>query len=366
MKKISVKIISIVIALITVLSPALICSASSTRAFENYIKTIEFKNKYGIGSFCEVTMDDETKEICRIISEKSSFDIELIINSLPKIQPVSRFISGILGINFPSLHKKIYDSAISCYNDRNDAAGIFLQLLSMYIGVVDRLDIVLEPLTGSVSQFVIYIQYLDGIYERYVPSVYYNTVTGDFYGRDEKGFAALGYDFNINDMVVSAPNNCWMRDTGFCVEYDILANGLGMFDYDTRRFYFDYGDKEWLIQMWKGNYVVSNGSEIGTYNRDKSKIGTYYDVVTDEERLNVSMSLYHSGDLLFSTEKKPTWWANGFQLSDELYEAEELTLCGEITFENEEMLQAFVNAVQNEKHNDVKFSVNGLTVSVEW
>ncbi len=366
MKKFSVRFASIIIALAVMLTPALSCSASSTDSFENLMKYLQFNEEHNFSNSIDVTMDEATKEICDRIDEASPLDLELLVGNLPKLQPIARFFSGVLGINTPEFHKKLNDAAMEYYHTGNDTAGLFLQLAGVFIGVLDSMEIHLEPTKENESQFILNLNYLDGVEQIHIPSIYYDSQTGEVYGRSDKGIADIGYNFNLEDMLVYAPNDCWMRDTGFCVEYDILANGLGMFDYDTRRFYFEYGDKEWLIQAWKGNYVISNGAEIGVYNRDKIKFGTYYDVVTDKERLDMSISLYRSGDLLFSTEKKPTWWANGFQLSDEIYEADELTLCGEITFENEEMLQAFVNAVQNERHNDVKFSVNGLTVSVEW
>jgi hypothetical protein len=121
-----------------------------------------------------------------------------------------------------------------------------------------------------------------------------------------------------------------------------------------------------MIQAWKGMYVAANGAEIGVYNRTPGVIGTYYNCAGDEDMLNMGFDLYHDDELLFSRPESRHWWVNGFQLSKELYFADELTLKFTVEMKDEDMLAAFTRAVDREIHRDVKYSVDGLKVCLVW
>ena len=158
----------------------------------------------------------------------------------------------------------------------------------------------------------------------------------------------------------------WMRDFGFTMFYDIFCYTTPLFFYNTRRIKFDYADKEWMIQIWKGNYLVSNGAEVGIYSREPGSFGTYYDCATDEQMMEMSMALYHGDNLIFERSKMLHWWLTGFKVSDRLYPASSMTLKFSIDMKDEEMLNAFCEAIENHYRKDMTYTVDGLTVNVVW
>ena len=121
-----------------------------------------------------------------------------------------------------------------------------------------------------------------------------------------------------------------------------------------------------MIQIWKGNYLVSNGAEIGIYSRESYRAGSFYDCATDEQMMKMSMELYHGDDLLFSRPETLHWWMTGFRISDTLYPASSMTLRFTIEMQSEEMLKAFCNAIDKHYKKDIFYTVDGLTVSVTW
>ena len=366
MNSIAKKIIALTLSLLLIFAPTLSCCAASTESYYRLKNLTEFKEEHGLSNSYDVTMDEMTKELCDAICEVSDLDLELFVTNLPKLQPIARFFSGILGINNVKLHQKLYDSAQALYLVGDNNTAHIYHIMALFVGVLNGFDISLVQIGENLYEFYLHIYYLDGIEEDLGTGVIYDTESGIIHGRSDQGMANIGFNFDVHNMMVYADNNCWMRKTGFCVEYDIAANGLGLFDYDTRRFYFSYDGREWLIQMWKGNYILANGAEVGIYNRDESKIGTFYNVVSDDERMNTSLELWHGDELLFALEEKPTWWANGFQLNKNIYDAEDLTIKWKMTFPNEEMLSAFVTGMNNEQHQDFNFEIDGLSIYVIW
>ena len=53
----------------------------------------------------------------------------------------------------------------------------------------------------------------------------------------------------------------WQYNFGFGKIYDFVSPYL-LLEYDYVRVFFEYEGKDWMIQMWKGNYFISNGGEV--------------------------------------------------------------------------------------------------------
>ena len=158
--------------------------------------------------------------------------------------------------------------------------------------------------------------------------------------------------------------HCWQRALGFDRLYDLLANSIPLFNMSTRRFHFEAHGKEWMIQIWKGNYgLVTNGMEVGIYNRPKGSIGTFYNAAGDDELMEMSASLYHGNKLLFSRGPVMHWWMSVFQLSKVLYQPKDLTMTFSITFPDEELFSAFTAALDSHGAHDVTYTTDGLTVN---
>ncbi len=142
--------------------------------------------------------------------------------------------------------------------------------------------------------------------------------------------------------------NCWQQNFGFNEGYDSMAP-LGMMNYDTVRVKFVYDNKEWLVQMWKGQYGYAFvGGEVGVYTRKIGSSGTHYNCAKAEDWLNMEMAFVwdrsHDGNYqtIFTRDYTKYWWCTGFVPGLETgAPRDQFRLITHITFESEEMANAF-------------------------
>jgi len=316
----------------------------------------------------DISVDEQTHAILEIIKENSYLDIEGMITNLPDANEPARMIGKTLNLDTTMFREKMYELRDK-YNSENDQVKAFMcYFIGAYMSVFEKCEVKLEP-RGNEYEFILYIYYSDGTIERLASGTIYNPETGLVHGTSDKGLTDLGFEFDMNEMVVYATFNCWMRNFGFCFGYDAFCYLTPFFDYRTRRFKFDYDGKEWMIQVWKGKYIVANGAEVGVYNREpgSQKDITYYNCASDEDCLKMSFNLYHDDTLFLSRSAEKHWWVNGFKLcSDEIYLPNELTIDFNIEMKDIEMLKAFTESIDNNFYGDVTYTTNGLTVSVHW
>ncbi len=314
--------------------------------------------------------DDVLGDVLSYIADETGVDVLLGLNSLPKTNQGIEFAVTTFNIDTAALRDEIYKIRFAL-DDRNmGPLASIMYFLGVYLSVIEEYKVYCVPYDGMNEDgwYEIHLQItvLDGTVEDIAAGIILNPETGVVRGRNDDGMMGMGYNYSIYESLVYAPVHVWMRDFGFCLFYDIFSYTTPFFFYDTRRIKFDYAGKEWMVQLWKGNYLVSNGAEIGIYNRAPEKFGSYYDCVSDEEMLDMSMKLYHGEDLLFERSEQPHWWLTGFKLSRTLYPANTLTLDFTIEMKDEEMLKAFCDAVDNHYRKDMTYTVDGLTVNVVW
>lgn len=345
------KVLSILIAVITTFSGVL---TSNTPAMEKEV--------------FDLTIDEQTQQICEIIKENSYLDIEKIVTNLPETSNPARIIGKTLNLNTTEFRTKMYEIRDNYLAEGDQVKAFMCYFIGAYMSVFEKCEITLEPKNNE-YEFMLKIYYEDGTTEKLYSGTYYNPETGVFHGSSDKGMSDVGFEFDLNEMIVYATFNCWMRNYGFCFGYDAFCYLTPFFNYRTRRFKFDYNGKEWMIQVWKGKYIIANGAEVGVYNRepDSKDDITYYDCASDDDCLKMSFDLYHDDTLIMNRTTEKHWWVNGFKLcSDEIYLPHELTIKFNIEMKDEEMLNAFCNAVDNNIYGDVTYTVNGLTVSLVW
>lgn len=198
----------------------------------------------------------------------------------------------------------------------------------------------------------------------------------------------LSYKYSYRDdyYYVDSPN-AWQRHFGFNKMYDFIAPYI-LLEYDYARVHFEYEGKDWMIQLWKGQYgMVFYGGEVGIYLKDhsdkKDNAFTTYKCADKDNWLTMQTNLYHDkklkGDYVheFSTPTEKTWWSTGFKPGHLLKEepAKELRLTGTITLKDEEMTKAFSDGLkecgfkQVEKTDDLQidsFYVDGCDVVYSW
>lgn len=261
-------------------------------------------------------------------------------------------------------------------------------------GKINTLDAlyILKFTTGEISKFPASSssEQRKHIWNNY----WYDPSTGQII--DDKGEGLLGFAYDAGDGVFYATNNAWQRNFGYTELYDFAAP-FGMINYDTSRVYFDYKDKEYMVQLWKGQYgMVLIGCEIGFYYRDKGdttfvdqKGRKVYKCASDEMLFKMQLSLYQNNTVLFSRNMQYSWWLTGFVPGSLRYlglrpeVCQELKIYAKIQCPDSGFLDAFVDGLINTKeilHNatkktrELKFELNknlfidkaNNTISFNW
>jgi hypothetical protein len=151
--------------------------------------------------------------------------------------------------------------------------------------------------------------------------------------------------------------------------------------FDCEPIFFNYNNKLWMIELWKGQYGLETGCEIGVYNRSPSNnsplyalldrlVGKrpndpdpshsmFFDCVDDNEMLNIAYTLNRRGTKLFSRGPENHWWLTGFKWGV-FSDASDLSMSISITFPTVAMMTAFSKALQALQYNN---TVSGNTVS---
>lgn len=85
-----------------------------------------------------------------------------------------------------------------------------------------------------------------------------------------------GFRYYPTDDIIYSRKNAEQNKLGFCYAYDegIVAISSIL---DCETIYFQYGGKEWMAELWKGQYGIETGGEIGLYYRDENdyRFGEY-------------------------------------------------------------------------------------------
>lgn len=177
-------------------------------------------------------------------------------------------------------------------------------------------------------------------------------------------------------------DNAWQSRFGYSALYDLAAPYIGM-EYDYVRVHFTYEGKDWMIQLWKGQYGEAfYGSEVGVYtkpaNNRQDSVFTFYDCASAEDRLVIqsTLSRFYSGveRKEFTTEKEATWWSTGFKAGHliNVEPAKELKQSATIDFKSEEMARAFADGLavcgftESTDGSEDSFFCSGKTVSYVW
>ncbi len=193
---------------------------------------------------------------------------------------------------------------------------------------------------------------------------WYDPATGKVTNSDGSGL--LGFSYDARENVFYASSNAWQRTFGYTFIYDLAAPVIICW-FDTTRIFFEYDDKEWMVQLWKGQYGwVLIGAEIGLYYRDfddplvDENGVNYFKCADDDMLIKMSMSLYRNNQLLFSRGMQYSWWLTGFvpgalnNWGATPEAVQEVSMNATLNFPNVEMLEAFVdglNNVKNVEHN---------------
>ncbi|MCX4365729.1 MAG: DUF4474 domain-containing protein [Bacilli bacterium] len=153
----------------------------------------------------------------------------------------------------------------------------------------------------------------------------------------------FGFIFDECQDIIISKKDCWQRDMGYADIYDFKAPFFNMV-MDSLPICFNYDNKEYRIEFWKGQYGITTGAEIGIYFRDKTDILGCYHAVSNEDCLEISFDLLKNCPLFSRCDK--TWWLTGFDLGV-FSRPRDLRMDICLRFKSEEMLQCFVKSLIN-------------------
>jgi hypothetical protein len=175
-----------------------------------------------------------------------------------------------------------------------------------------------------------------------------------------------GYLYDEPQDIFYSTLDAWQKKYGYCQLYDEASAPLSMI-VDCEPIYFEYDDKDWLIEFWKGQYGITTGCEVGVYNSSGLNLnipgifnGKFFKAADEEDQLEISYDLIKNKNILFEREGKH-WWLTGFRLG-EFSETYELSMNIKITLKDSLMCTIFVEALKDKGYKDHELRVKNNTV----
>lgn len=176
-----------------------------------------------------------------------------------------------------------------------------------------------------------------------------------------------GFEYDDEQGIYYSQMNPLQRKFGFNIGYDMAAPLAGMI-YDTKRIEFEYDGREWMIQIWKGQYGITSGAEIGLYNRDPER-NFQYDCADDEDLITMQFDFYNQNELVFSRGPEKHWWLTGFKVFH-VGVPILIDLDMTLTFTDKQMAHAFVKSLKKTASTSlfdpITYKQTGSTVEIHW
>jgi len=196
-----------------------------------------------------------------------------------------------------------------------------------------------------------------------------------------KAVHLAGFLYDPEQDIIYSRMDALQRRFGYAFGYDAAALGMSA-DLDCEPIFFDYGGKHWMIELWKGQYGLESGCEIGVYTRPIGSAGPayalldatigrrpgdgaashnlFYDCAIDADMLTLKATLHRDGQVLFTRGPERHWWLTGFKWGV-LSDPGQLSVDVEITLKDSAMCQAFQAGIAGRPYPNLK--VDGTKVS---
>ena len=176
-----------------------------------------------------------------------------------------------------------------------------------------------------------------------------------------------GFNYDEKQDAFYSLMNAWQREFGYCRMYDEISSAMSMVIH-CEPFYFNYAGKQWLIELWKGQYGMTTGAEVGIYASEYVSIledkDMWYSSVKDEDMLDIYFTLYKDKKPIL-TRQGLHWWLTGFVLG-EFTDPSELAMMVAINFKDLEMRDAFLYAVKSNGYTNKEYAVKGNAVYLRY
>lgn len=158
----------------------------------------------------------------------------------------------------------------------------------------------------------------------------------------------FGFYYIWKEDIFTSCVDSWQRKEGYEALYDKMASCLNIV-MDALPVYFDYEGNTWLIELWKGQYGINTGGEVGVY-RAKGIVpkifypAAHFDAVSNEEMPLIKCMLERKGKRVYTLERQH-WWLTGFRMGT-FSRPKKLRMTVDITFCDSRQAQAFYKGLE--------------------
>lgn len=177
----------------------------------------------------------------------------------------------------------------------------------------------------------------------------------------------FGYCYDIcSDLFVSTLD-AWQKNFGYCRLYDETAPSMNMI-FDCEPIYFNYQNKTWLIEFWKGQYGINTGAEVGIYHAKsilkRHELATeLFFGASEAEMLPISYELTKKDGSTVFQASQVHWWLACFRMG--LFStAADLRLKVSIAFPDEEMKRSYINGLLQTGYSTDEIFIHNHSVSI--
>ncbi len=171
-----------------------------------------------------------------------------------------------------------------------------------------------------------------------------------------------GFIYDAKEDIFYTQKNPWQKKYGYSRVYDEAAALFGMI-IDSEPIYFEYDGKQWMLELWKGQYGMCIGGEIGLYQSMRDN-GSFFMGVEESDYIGMQMEVYESGKYLLG-RKESHWWLTGFVLGKS-GSPEDMTMAVSLTFRDYRMCQSFTEGLRRAGYAATEYLVRGDTIRLRF
>ncbi len=182
----------------------------------------------------------------------------------------------------------------------------------------------------------------------------------------------LGYQYIPCQDIFISTLDAWQREFGYTRKFDCLAPCFNMI-FDSEPVYFDYDGRTWLIELWKGQYGINTGAEIGIYCADRivppeKRKDEYFHTIPDDQLPLFFMNLYRTDRIDATTIANVSmahWWLAAFRMG---CFSQPCNLCANfcIDFVDHCMMCAFADALISLGYDPCCLEINGSCICFSY
>lgn len=178
----------------------------------------------------------------------------------------------------------------------------------------------------------------------------------------------FGYQYLPHQDIFFSTFDAWQRKFGYMHSYDCYAPYFNMV-FDSEPVYFNYNNRTWLVEFWKGQYGINTGAEIGIYCADglvapEARNHTFFHTISDEDIPHFAMNIKRNGQELANLSM-PHWWLAAFRIG--CFSVPD-NLCASfcICFPECCMMQAFADALIQLGYDECSMQIHGSCICFSY